>query len=196
MPIPAFTMERSGCSRCTDLRVHDGPVPALALFSPAIVLWVAKGLAFFGTRHEIPGWAISSAFGLNLLAILLAVSAVARVRGLATQRQRRQAKVFRRFGLDWVLGPDFWGNYEYSNVDELSPQILRSSVRSPLCPKCKQDVTSEFSKYISYPAGGPDGWCGGCGLMFGPIDVDAEDLDTVRRDVYVKAQAAARRKEL
>jgi hypothetical protein len=168
----------------------------LALLSPAILLLAAKGVAFFVTPHQIPGWAISGAFGLALLAILLAVYALTRVRALAARWQPRPVKVFRCFGLDWVLGPDFWGSYEYSSVVELSPLVLRSSIRSPLCPECKRDVTREFSDYISYPPGGPNGCCGGCGLIFEPANAPWSEVDSARRDVYLKAQAAARRNEL
>ena len=53
MPIPMFTMVRSGCSRWYDLRVHDGPILAFTMGRNAHA-WLARP-AFLAPRRRQRG---------------------------------------------------------------------------------------------------------------------------------------------
>jgi len=104
------------------------------------------------------------------------------------KERRRRPPTFLWRGVEWVLGPDFWGAYEYLSGDEISPALLNSAIRSPICPQCKEDAKAAMES---------GNQCLTCGQAFhlGTV-VSAQPWEELKREVYKKAQAAARRGEL
>jgi hypothetical protein len=99
-------------------------------------------------------------------------------------------------GLEWVLTDQFRLNYQTVMADQCSPDFIRSAVQGPYCANCKHDVVSIFD----HPGGTSE--CPHC-----PTTFDLErlrdqfkgrvpKLEELRRAVFSRAQAAARRGEL
>jgi hypothetical protein len=67
IPIPAFTMRRSWCSRCSDLSVHDGAVRALELPPTASVVQVAAPPVAAVAAPALDPYAASDAIARNIV---------------------------------------------------------------------------------------------------------------------------------
>src|SRR5438132_928642 len=108
--------------------------------------------------------------------------------GTDGRERRRRPPTFLWRGVEWVLGPEFWGAYEYLSGDEISPALLNSAIRSPICPQCKEDAKAGMES---------GNQCLTCGQAFhlGPV-VPVPPWEELKQEVYKKAQAAARRGEL
>src|SRR6185295_2096415 len=94
--------------------------------------------------------------------------------------------VINEAGFAWVLADEFWSNWRTVNLREMSPDFLRAAVRGPFCIGCMTDLEGLI---------GPDGKlqtvCR-CGEKVG-ILWNATQFQVTRDNVYLKAQAAARR---
>jgi len=157
----------------------------------------------------VPAWALLAA----ALAVAVIVWLLIRWRPLRqagdVERSRGPAK-FPWKGLDWVLGPDFWDIYEYTSLLDLSDDLLASAIRDPECYRCHEDAT------VALIAGNR---CRNCSHEFetnpeGLAPWASEAANSVahasepvrnklprlllptKREVYPKAQAAAKRGEI
>ena len=86
----------------------------------------------------VPAWALLAA----ALVVAVIVWLLIRWRPLRQAERSRGPAKFSWKGLDWPLGPDFWGFYEYTSVLDLSDSLLTSAIRDPECCRCHEDATA------------------------------------------------------
>jgi hypothetical protein len=182
-------------------------VLALSAYLPVVGNYMSRPVAF-----SVRLWILLSLGVLTLTAVGFAYARLARWKAKVTRLgdqvealRSPRAATYRWEGLDWVLGPDFWSLYEHSSAVDLSDQLLDGAIWIPECPRCHEDAMVAIIN---------GNRCRNCGQTFetyadglialaeteehdlghGPLYVGP--LHQLKREVYTKAQAAARRGEL
>ena len=120
---------------------------------PLLVLLLVKGLSFFRSAVEVPGWVVAGAS----VAVLLSLSLAIRAR-VSLRRQTKRKRHYEWHGLEWELSEDFFDNAD------LDPYLMqdgyaRQMVRGPYCSRCKRPVRVRLSS-------DPEPCPNGCGATF------------------------------
>ncbi len=158
-------------------------VGGVAVLLPAVLLWFQTGLAFLVTYYQVQGWFISVVASLWLFALFLLVR-----QGVVSWQQRGHRRITYSWGnLEWSISPDIRSDYKYTSVkSSYIAERLDLIIRGPFCPHCKRELNSVFLSNEK---------CS-CGHTFKLGIIKTVRLDVIRAEVYMQAQAAARRNEL
>jgi len=154
----------------------------------------------------VPAWALLAA----ALVVAVIVWLLIRWRPLRQAERSRGPAKFSWKGLDWPLGPDFWGFYEYTSVLDLSDSLLTSAIRDPECCRCHEDATAALitgnrCRNCSYEfetnSEGLAPWASEAANSVAHAPEQVRNklprlLLPTKREVYPKAQAAAKRGEI
>jgi len=104
-------------------------------------------------------------------------------------------KTYLWHGIEWTLTSEFWRNYRYHLVNEISAGFLKACITGPFCSGCKRDVTNVISKLSANQ-------CPHCETKFNlrPFQKDrvsaGDAILPLRQHVFREAQAAAKRNEI
>ncbi|MBZ5537772.1 MAG: hypothetical protein LAO31_17595 [Acidobacteriia bacterium] len=168
-------------------------VLSVAVFSsPSAILWRRKGLRFFTSVHLVQGWIIAVCLGVILLALFILV------KGIVTRyrKHKRKLRYFSWRGLKWPLTEPFFQNYNHLNATAILRGFIDQMILTPICPNCERDVQiGEFDAFEDKNS------CPHCQQSFElkfaePFLREAVDLGTLKvlkKEVYIEAQASARK---
>ena len=174
-----------------------GELVALAL--PSILIVLRQGLQVFGDKYPLPVWGISLGSGVVLFGMASLVYQGLKIRALR-QRFKRQETIYHLHGLEWILTPAFWLNYQQTKVGDATSALLKAFVIGPFCVHCKTDVEGDlYSDCL-------DLTCSACGGGVDPRDLPTDEfgeplsgsalVTVLRENVYRTAQGAARRGDI